>query len=185
MKYMKTWKYCSIVLAFACKISKTTKHILLDSLDSFIEKCQALYSESSNIGLFFLDICRQNDQANIAWFTPYKYSYIWFFEVQIWSSISKLGPFRSWVLFEVESFEVGSFEVKSFSKLSPFRSWVLFEVESSEVQSFEVGSFEVQLYEVRSFEVQSFEVQSFEAQSVNHTNHPIGHMCMKEVVLSI
>jgi hypothetical protein len=81
--------------------------------------------------------------------------------------------FLSWVLFEVESFEVGSllfFEVQirsSISKLDPFRSLALFKVESFEVQSFEVGSFEVGSFEVGSYEVGSFEVQSFEVQSVN------------------
>ncbi len=68
--------------------------------------------------------------------------------------------FRSWDLFEVESISKLSRSKLGLLKLSPFRSRVLFEVESFEVQSFEVGSFEVGSYGVRSFEVQSFEVQS-------------------------
>jgi hypothetical protein len=38
----------------------TTKHILLDSLEYYIEKCPALYSESSNNGLVVLEVLQAN-----------------------------------------------------------------------------------------------------------------------------
>jgi hypothetical protein len=85
-------------------------------------------------------------------------------------SLSMFGPFWCSVFpcsvpFEVRSFNIQSFDVRSHSTFSlsmsspirgsVFRCSVLFDVRSFEVRSFEVQSFKVRSFEVRSFEVRS------------------------------
>jgi hypothetical protein len=92
-------------------------------------------------------------------------------------SLSMFGPFQCSVPFEVRSFDIQSFDVRSHSTFSlsmfgPIRDLVLQCSVLFDVQSFEVRSFQVQSFEVRSFEVLSFEVLSFEVQSQFLPCHP-------------